>query len=90
MKRLNLTFKYILAVSSKYKNLFSCYRFIYFFQRFFILDTGILKYGKSQQDLSKGKIHGQVDIGMSVISTKSKRKRIDIDTEEFIYHLKVK
>ncbi|CAH1394139.1 unnamed protein product [Nezara viridula] len=59
-------------------------------KRFFILETGILKYGKSPQDLSKGKIHGQVDIGLSVISTKSKRKRIDIDTEEFIYHLKAK
>lgn len=54
-----------------------------------MIDTGILKYGKSPSDMSKGKIHGSVDIGLSVISTKSKRKRIDIDAEEFIYHLKV-
>lgn len=60
------------------------------FQRYFVLDTGILKYGKSPGDLSKGKVHGSVDIGLSVISTKSKRKRIDIDAEEFIYHLKVR
>jgi hypothetical protein len=39
--------------------------------------------------MSRGKIHGQVDIGLSVISTKYQRKRLDIDAEEFIYHLKV-
>ncbi|XP_073987106.1 oxysterol-binding protein-related protein 6-like isoform X2 [Rhodnius prolixus] len=59
-------------------------------KRYFLIDTGILKYGKSPSDMSKGKIHGSVDIGLSVISTKSKRKRIDIDAEEFIYHLKAK
>uniref|UniRef100_A0A0A9W540 Oxysterol-binding protein-related protein 6 n=2 Tax=Lygus hesperus TaxID=30085 RepID=A0A0A9W540_LYGHE len=59
-------------------------------KRYFVLDTGILKYGKSPNAVSQGKIHGSVDIGLSVISTKSKRKRIDIDAEEFIYHLKAK
>jgi len=53
------------------------------------LDKGILKYGKNPLDMSRGKIHGQVDIGLSVISTKYQRKRLDIDAEEFIYHLKV-
>ncbi|XP_014260176.1 oxysterol-binding protein-related protein 6-like isoform X2 [Cimex lectularius] len=59
-------------------------------KRYFVLDTGLLKYGKSPNDVSRGKIHGSVDIALSVISTKSKRKRIDIDAEEFIYHLKAK
>lgn len=31
-----------------------------------------------------------MDIGLSVISSKVKRRRLDIDTEEFIYHLKAK
>ncbi|XP_050427969.1 oxysterol-binding protein-related protein 6-like isoform X2 [Adelges cooleyi] len=59
-------------------------------KRYFILDKGILKYGKNPIDMSRGKIHGQVDIGLSVISTKYQRKRLDIDAEEFIYHLKAK
>lgn len=46
-------------------------------------------YGKSPGDVARGKIHGSVDIGLSVITAKRKRKRIDIDAEEFIYHLKV-
>jgi hypothetical protein len=46
-------------------------------------------YAKGPGDLARGKIHGSVDIGLSVISTKAKRKRLDIDAEEFIYHLKV-
>jgi hypothetical protein len=46
-------------------------------------------YAKGPGDIARGKIHGSVDIGLSVISTKAKRKRIDIDAEEFIYHLKV-
>lgn len=62
---------------------------ICFFQRFFVVDKGILVYGKGPGDIARGKIHGSVDIGLSVVSTKAKRKRIDIDAEEFIYHLKV-
>lgn len=54
-----------------------------------MLDKGILVYGKSPGDVARGKLHGSVDIGLSVISTKSKRKRLDIDAEEFIHHLKV-
>lgn len=61
-----------------------------FFQRYFTIDKGILVYGKGPNEINKGKIHGSLDIGLSVISTKSKRRRIDIDAEEFIYHLKAK
>ena len=46
-------------------------------------------YGKGPSEIARGKIHGQVDTGLSVISTKGKRKRIDIDADEFIHHLKV-
>lgn len=62
----------------------------FFFQRYFMVDKGILVYGKSPGDVARGKIHGQLDIGLSVISAKLKRRRLDIDAEEFIYHLKVK
>jgi len=54
-----------------------------------VLDKGILVYAKGPGDIARGKIHGTVDIGLSVLSTKVKRKRIDIDAEEFIYHIKV-
>ena len=64
-------------------------RFSFAFQRFFTLDKGVLTYGKGPSEIARGKIHGQVDIGLSVISTKGKRKRIDIDADEFIHHLKV-
>ena len=59
-------------------------------KRYFHLENGILSYSKSPNDMMKGKIHGSVDVGLSVISTKKSSKRIDIDAEEFIYHLKVK
>ncbi|XP_064466170.1 oxysterol-binding protein-related protein 6-like [Ornithodoros turicata] len=59
-------------------------------KRFFCLDKGMLTYAKSSTDMAKGKIHGSVDLGLSVLSTKSKGRRVDIDAEEFIYHLKVK
>ncbi|XP_023657457.1 oxysterol-binding protein-related protein 6 isoform X5 [Paramormyrops kingsleyae] len=59
-------------------------------KRFFILDNGILKYTKSPIDIQKGKLHGSIDVGLSVMSIKKKARRIDLDTEEHIYHLKVK
>ncbi|XP_068895073.1 oxysterol-binding protein-related protein 6-like isoform X4 [Tenebrio molitor] len=59
-------------------------------KRYFVIEKGILVYGKGPSEISRGKIHGSVDIGLSVITTKIKRRRIDIDAEEFIYHLKAK
>ncbi|XP_054643536.1 oxysterol-binding protein-related protein 6 isoform X5 [Dunckerocampus dactyliophorus] len=59
-------------------------------QRFFVLDNGMLKYSKSPIDIQKGKLHGSIDVGLSVMSIKKKARRIDLDTEEHIYHLKVK
>ncbi|XP_077304225.1 oxysterol-binding protein-related protein 6 isoform X4 [Lithobates pipiens] len=59
-------------------------------KRFFVLENGILKYSKSPIDTQKGKLHGSIDVGLSVMSIKKKARRIDLDTEENIYHLKVK
>ncbi|XP_053205634.1 oxysterol-binding protein-related protein 7-like isoform X2 [Panonychus citri] len=59
-------------------------------KRYFYLEKGILKYAKTPVDISKGKSHGSIDIGLSMISTKSSSRRIDIDTDECIYHIKVK
>ncbi|XP_029334386.1 oxysterol-binding protein-related protein 3 isoform X4 [Mus caroli] len=59
-------------------------------KRFFCLEKGILKYGKSQTDIEREKLHGCIDVGLSVMSVKKSSKCIDLDTEEHIYHLKVK
>ncbi|XP_036396121.1 oxysterol-binding protein-related protein 6-like [Megalops cyprinoides] len=59
-------------------------------KRFFVLDNGILKYSKSPIDVQKGKMHGSIDVGLSVMSIKKRARRIDLDTEEHIYHLKLK
>lgn len=39
--------------------------------------------------IQKGKLHGCIDVGLSVMSIKKRARRIDLDTEEHIYHLKV-
>lgn len=38
----------------------------------------------------KGKFHGSVDTGLSVIACKKKGRRIDVDADDLIYHLKVR
>uniref|UniRef100_A0A8C8SA32 Oxysterol-binding protein n=1 Tax=Pelusios castaneus TaxID=367368 RepID=A0A8C8SA32_9SAUR len=59
-------------------------------KRYFYLDRGILKYAKCQNDVEREKLHGLIDVGLSVMSVKKSTKCIDLDTEEYIYHLKVK
>uniref|UniRef100_A0A8C9VND8 Oxysterol-binding protein n=1 Tax=Scleropages formosus TaxID=113540 RepID=A0A8C9VND8_SCLFO len=59
-------------------------------KRYFFLEKGILKYAKSATDILKGKLHGCIDVGLSVMSINEKSMCIDLDTEENIYHLKVK
>ncbi|KAF7660374.1 hypothetical protein LDENG_00282790 [Lucifuga dentata] len=59
-------------------------------KRYFVLERGILKYAKRETDLKKGKLHGCIDVGLSVMSIKKKAMCIDLDTEDNIYHLKVK
>ena len=64
--------------------------FIGWHKRYFSLEHGRLSYAKSASDLTKGKTHGSIDVGLSVISTKTSSRRIDIDSEYYIFHLKVK
>uniref|UniRef100_A0A3P8W9A9 Oxysterol-binding protein n=1 Tax=Cynoglossus semilaevis TaxID=244447 RepID=A0A3P8W9A9_CYNSE len=59
-------------------------------KRYFVLEKGILKYAKRGSDLKKGKLLGCIDVGLSVMSIKKKAMCIDLDTEDNIYHLKVK
>uniref|UniRef100_A0A8C5CP18 Oxysterol-binding protein n=1 Tax=Gadus morhua TaxID=8049 RepID=A0A8C5CP18_GADMO len=59
-------------------------------KRYFVLEKGILKYSKREADLRKGKLHGCIDAGLSVMTIKKKAMCIDLDTEDNIYHLKVK
>ncbi|KAM3857865.1 oxysterol-binding protein-related protein 3-like [Diretmus argenteus] len=59
-------------------------------KRYFVLEKGILKYSKGGTDLKKGKVHGCIDVGLSVMSIKKKAMCIDLDAEDNIYHLKVK
>ncbi|XP_045540458.1 oxysterol-binding protein-related protein 6 [Papilio machaon] len=59
-------------------------------KRFFVVDGGILVYARSPSDVARGRLHGSVDVGLSVISAKARRRRIDIDADEFIYHLRAK
>ncbi|KAF7686220.1 hypothetical protein HF521_015582 [Silurus meridionalis] len=59
-------------------------------KRYFLLERGILMYGKTLADLKKGKVRGCIDIGLSVMSIKKKNMCIDLDAEDSIYHLKVK
>jgi len=53
-----------------------------------VLDAGVLTYGKSPGDVSRGRTHGRIDVGPAVISTKTEVQRIDIDDEQYIHHLK--
>ncbi|EMP33796.1 Oxysterol-binding protein-related protein 7 [Chelonia mydas] len=58
-------------------------------KRYFVLEEGILKYATTRQDVLKGKLHGSIDVCLSVMSINRKAQRVDLDTEENIYHLKV-
>lgn len=39
--------------------------------------------------IERNKLHGCIDVGLSVMAIKKKAKCIDFDAEENIYHLKV-
>ncbi|KAI1230371.1 hypothetical protein IHE44_0010352, partial [Lamprotornis superbus] len=58
-------------------------------KRYFVLENGILKYSTTRQDVLKGKLHGAIDVRQSVMSVNKKAQRVDLDTEDNIYHLKV-
>uniref|UniRef100_A0A4W6C8C9 Oxysterol-binding protein n=1 Tax=Lates calcarifer TaxID=8187 RepID=A0A4W6C8C9_LATCA len=58
-------------------------------KRYFLLEKGILKYSKTQQDIQRGKLHGSLDVSLAVMSINKKAKRIDLDAGDSLYHLKV-
>lgn len=58
-------------------------------KRYFVVEKGIVYYAKSPSDIQKGKYHGVIDTGLAVVSYKNPR-RIDIDAEDIVYHLKMK
>nr|XP_046272160.1 oxysterol-binding protein-related protein 7-like isoform X2 [Scatophagus argus] len=59
-------------------------------KRYFLLEKGILKYSKTQQDIQRGKLHGSLDVSLAVMSINKKSKRIDLDAGDNLYHLKAK
>ncbi|KAM6905189.1 oxysterol-binding protein-related protein 7-like [Xenentodon cancila] len=59
-------------------------------KRYFLLERGILKYSKTQQDIQKGKLHGSLDVSLAVMSVNRKSKSIDLDAGDSLYHLKAK
>lgn len=59
-------------------------------KRYFVLDEGALVYSKSPYNLQKGKIHGTIDVGVSVLTINRKSRKIDLDNGEFVCHLKAK
>ncbi|XP_041634238.1 oxysterol-binding protein-related protein 7-like isoform X2 [Cheilinus undulatus] len=59
-------------------------------KRYFLLEKGILKYSKTQQDIQRGKLHGSLDVSLAVMSINKKSKRIDLDAGDNLYHLMAK
>uniref|UniRef100_A0A8D0AVE6 Oxysterol-binding protein n=1 Tax=Sander lucioperca TaxID=283035 RepID=A0A8D0AVE6_SANLU len=59
-------------------------------KRYFLLEKGILKYSKTQQDIQRGKLHGSLDVSLAVMSVNKKSKGIDLDAGDNLYHLKAK
>lgn len=59
-------------------------------KRYFVLEAGILRYSKSQHDVSRGRLQGSLDITHAVMSINKKSNRIDLDAGDILYHMKAK
>ncbi|XP_041829918.1 oxysterol-binding protein-related protein 7 [Melanotaenia boesemani] len=59
-------------------------------KRYFTLEAGILRYSKNQQDVSKGRVQGSLDVSLAVMSINKKSNRIDLDAGDILYHMKAK
>ncbi|PWA21467.1 hypothetical protein CCH79_00003333 [Gambusia affinis] len=59
-------------------------------KRYFVLEAGILRYSKNQQDVSKGRVQGSLDVSHTVMSINKKSNRIDLDAGDILYHIKAK
>jgi len=58
-------------------------------KRYFVIEQGVLTYGKSSQDINRGRTLGKINIGIAVISANYAEMRIDIDAEESVHHVKL-
>ncbi|XP_069015899.1 oxysterol-binding protein-related protein 7 [Embiotoca jacksoni] len=59
-------------------------------KRYFVLEVGILRYSKNQQDVSIGRVQGSLDVSLAVMSISKKSNRIDLDAGDILYHMKAK
>lgn len=59
-------------------------------KRYFVLEAGILRYSKNQQDVSRGRVQGSLDVSIAVMSVNKKSNRIDLDAGDILYHMKAK
>ncbi|XP_076616222.1 oxysterol-binding protein-related protein 7 isoform X2 [Chaetodon auriga] len=59
-------------------------------KRYFVLEAGILRYSKNQQDVSRGRVQGSLDMSLAVMSINKKSNRIDLDAGDILYHMKAK
>uniref|UniRef100_A0A3Q2Z278 Oxysterol-binding protein n=1 Tax=Hippocampus comes TaxID=109280 RepID=A0A3Q2Z278_HIPCM len=59
-------------------------------KRYFVLEGGVLRYCKNQQDVSIGRVQGSLDISSAVMSINKKSNRIDLDAGDILYHMKAK
>ena len=54
-----------------------------------MLEQGTLYFSRNQTQMLKGKVLGSIDLGLSFIHTDAASRRIDIDGEHQVLHLKV-
>lgn len=59
-------------------------------KRYFVLETGILRYGKTQHETSRGRLRGSLDVSLAVMSINKKSRRIELDAGDILYHMKAK
>ncbi|XP_008276010.1 oxysterol-binding protein-related protein 7 [Stegastes partitus] len=59
-------------------------------KRYFILEAGVLRYSKNQQDVCRGRVQGSLDVSLAVMSINKKSNRIDLDAGDILYHMKAK
>ncbi|XP_041671933.1 oxysterol-binding protein-related protein 7 [Cheilinus undulatus] len=59
-------------------------------KRYFVLETGILRYCKNQHDVIRGRVQGSLDLSLAVMSINKKSYRIDLDAGHILYHMKAK
>jgi len=59
-------------------------------KRFFVLKDGYLTYGKSEQDVKRGRLNGKCNTGFCFVTFIREQQRINIDESNSIYHIKIK